>query len=250
MIVFFEAELLPGGVMLEGAERFMVVEAGKRSLSLLPSENVMPGERLKLVVRFADGEAPASASFVLVVHPARAARQVEVFRQKRTLASYQQSEKEKEAQVQQCREENVRLRAGSGLPWGLTGLLATNRMDEKGVASRNIMNSITRHPASALSVKTVSSYRSSGLVAVEVLLNIPEGAMPWMAVGAELVGPGRRTLRVLPPWPSEPIGFTSEDWRVVIEAEATEQEARGRFTLKVWNEDGTRSLILSGVTFP
>jgi uncharacterized protein (TIGR02268 family) len=201
-------------------------------------------------VRFADGEAPASASFVLVVHPARAARQVEVFRQKRTLASYQQSEKEKEAQVQQCHEENARLRAESGVPRDLTGLLATGRMDRKGVASRDITKSITHHPASVLLVRSVTSYRSTGLVAVEVWLHLPEGTMPWMAVGAELVGPGRRTLRVLPPWPPEPIGAISKDWRVVIEAEATEQEAEGSFTLKVWNEDGTRSLMLSGVTFP
>jgi hypothetical protein len=55
---------------------------------------------------------------------------------------------------------------------------------------------------------------------------------------------------VLTPWQEETSGYNAESFRVVIEAEATEQEARGSFTLKVWNEDGTRSLILSGVTFP
>jgi hypothetical protein len=38
--------------------------------------------------------------------------------------------------------------------------------------------------------------------------------------------------------------------RVVIEAEATEVETRGRFTLKAWDEDGTRTIILTGMTFP
>ncbi|MDC0713823.1 hypothetical protein POL68_35490 [Stigmatella sp. ncwal1] len=35
-----------------------------------------------------------------------------------------------------------------------------------------------------------------------------------------------------------------------IEAEATEQETRGSFTLKLWNEDVTRNVIVSGVMFP
>jgi hypothetical protein len=37
---------------------------------------------------------------------------------------------------------------------------------------------------------------------------------------------------------------------IVIEADATEAESQGSFTLKVWNEEGTRSVIVTGVTFP
>lgn len=250
LIVFFSAELKRETLTLEGADRFAVVEAGRRSISLLPSENVVPGERLKLTARFADGESPASISFVLVVHPARATRQVEVFRQKRTLASYQQAEKEKELQLQQCREETVRLRAECGGPRGLTGLLAMNRMDKNGVAAKDVMKGVSLHPASALNPRRAISYRARGLVAVEVSLEAPAGALPWTAAGAELVGPGRRTLRVLPLWQSQPIDPSVINGRVVIEAEATEQETRGSFRLKLWNEDGTRSVIVSGVTFP
>jgi uncharacterized protein (TIGR02268 family) len=246
----FGARLLREGVTLEGADRFEVIEIGKRSISLLPSENVVPGERLKLTVRFEDGEAPASASFVLVVHPARAARQVEVFRQKRTLASYQQSEREKEVQLKQCREENVRLRAEREEPRGLTRLLASGLMDENGVVPRLLTNRATPHPANPFAVSRVMSYRSRGLVAVELKLEVPKGVAPWKAVGVELIGPRGRILSVLPPWQAEPISFSSEDRRVVIEAEATEAETRGSFTLKVWGADGTRSIILTGVTFP
>src|SRR5262245_10910594 len=78
--VFFGGELQPEGVGLEGAGRFTMVEVGKRSVSLLPSDKLEPGERLKLTVRFAGAEAPITATFLLVVHPARATRQVEVFR--------------------------------------------------------------------------------------------------------------------------------------------------------------------------
>lgn len=59
----------------------------------------------------------------------------------------------------------------------------------------------------------------------------------------------RRTLRVNPPWQREPLRFGVKDRRVVIEAEATKAETRGSFTLKLWNEDGTRSVIVTGVTF-
>jgi hypothetical protein len=73
---------------------------------------------------------------------------------------------------------------------------------------------------------------------------------PWRAVRAELVGPGRRTLRMSPPWQREPLRTGVKDKRVVIEAEATEEETRGNFTLKLWDADGSRSVIVSGVTFP
>lgn len=66
----------------------------------------------------------------------------------------------------------------------------------------------------------------------------------------ELVGAGRRALRVKPPWQREPLRYEAEDRRVVIEAEATQAETRGSFTLKVWGEDGTRTILLTGVVFP
>jgi uncharacterized protein (TIGR02268 family) len=87
-------------------------------------------------------------------------------------------------------------------------------------------------------------------VAVELKIEPIPGMEPWRAVRAELVGPGRRALRVKPPWQREPLREEAEDRRVVIEMEATEAETRGSFTLKVWGEDGTRTLILTGVTFP
>ncbi|SES70872.1 hypothetical protein SAMN05443639_1013 [Stigmatella erecta] len=37
---------------------------------------------------------------------------------------------------------------------------------------------------------------------------------------------------------------------MLIEAEATEAETRGTFTLKLWDAEGTRSIVLTGVTFP
>jgi hypothetical protein len=66
---------------------------------------------------------------------------------------------------------------------------------------------------------------------------------------SELVGPGRRPLRVNPPWQPEPLSYEAKGRRVVIEADATEAESRGSFTLKEWDAEGTRSVIVPGVTF-
>jgi len=126
------------------------------------------------------------------------------------------------------------------------------RGDAQGLAHapRRGHNGVTLQPASALGLPRVISYRARGLAAVELLLDAPAGALPWTAAGAELVGPGCRALRVLPPWQKEPIQSGTTERRVVLEAEATEQEIRGSFRLKMWNEDGTRSASVSGVTFP
>ncbi len=62
--------------------------------------------------------------------------------------------------------------------------------------------------------------------------------------------PGRVELKALGVWPLEPIasGKTS---RVVLEVEATEEEARGTFTLKLWSQEGGgRGEFFDGVTFP
>jgi hypothetical protein len=83
-----------------------------------------------------------------------------------------------------------------------------------------------------------------------VLLWPTEEMQSWRAVRAELVGPGRRTLRVKPPWQREPLSSAANDRRVLIEAEATEAETRGSYTLMLWDAAGTRPVIVSGVTFP
>jgi hypothetical protein len=48
------------------------------------------------------------------------------------------------------------------------------------------------------------------------------------AVRAELLGTGRRALRVKPPWQREPLRYEAEDRRAVIDAEATEAEFGAR----------------------
>ncbi len=44
--------------------------------------------------------------------------------------------------------------------------------------------------------------------------------------------------------------LTREGERIIIEAEASAKEARGTFTLKLWEAGGARAVVLGGVTFP
>jgi uncharacterized protein (TIGR02268 family) len=240
-------------VELAGRQRFRVQE-GDDGLTLLPVGEFPDGERLPLTVYFQDGAAPASATFLLVVHPSEVERQVVVSRHLRTLASYRQGEQQARAEALRCQEEKQRLQAECSGQGGLTGLIANGSMGEMGVRAQDITKGITQHPGESLIAQKVITYRAVGLngrgrVAVEVAL-WNRGTAPWTPMGAALVGFQREALGAPTVWPLEPIP-PGELSRVVVEVEVTEKETRGTFTLKVWSVEGVaRSLMLGGVTFP
>ena len=83
---FFDAKL--ARVELEGRERFRRVLEGDDGLTVVPSEEMHDAEPVHLTIHFRDGAAPTSANFLFVVHPALAARQVDVIRLTRPVAFY------------------------------------------------------------------------------------------------------------------------------------------------------------------
>jgi uncharacterized protein (TIGR02268 family) len=251
--LLLDEQLPSGAVELEAKEQEVLVAQAGPVVALVPSGSLMPGRRFNMTVRFGDGAAPSSANFVLVVHPAWGQRQVEVFRRKRTVESYQQALKVKEAEAQQCHEENEQLRAAQGHPDGLRGLRSAGLMEEGGVAFHSLARGYTLRPGSGLNVQRAISYRSGARVAVEVLLGLtaPEGSKAWEAGGAALIGLGGRELPVLPVWQEGPVTPGEERARfVMVEAQAKPKEAQGTFTLKLWDRGGTRTVTLDGVTFP
>jgi uncharacterized protein (TIGR02268 family) len=235
-------------VLLEGRERIWVSVA-EEAILLVPSEQAVPGERLRLTVPFKDGALPGSVVFTLVVHPALAERQVEVYRIRRSAESLSAEVKEKDAQLQQCREKVELLRAELKHPEGLTGMLATGQLDEKGVTARGLLRGIAERPGAALRVQTITSFRSVGRVALELWLDGSEDAAPWVAEGVVLRGRAGEELKGLTVWQEVSID-SPKRLHVVVEAEATEKEARGPFTLKLWDEGGQRTITLGNVTFP
>lgn len=247
----FDADVEPEPVMVEEREGFAKIELGTTTLKLVPSEKVPLGKPLRLTVRFADNAAPSSASLVLVAHAEEAASLVEVHRRERTAESYKQELKAKEEEVRQLREEVARLRADNAGPGGLRGLLASDAMRDGGVAFKDLTGTVTVSPANPLLVGAVRAYHSASRVALKVELNNPEGAPTWTAERGVLALESKRgvSLKVLPVWQNAPIASGGRQI-VAVEAEATAEEARGSFTLKVWEAGGTRTMTIGGVTFP
>jgi len=245
----FDAPLPSGAVHLElEDEEGGLIQAGPL-VTLLPSEKLMPGRRLTMRVRFDDGAAPTSVTFALVVHPARAHRQIEVFRRKRTVESYQQELKVKEAEAQQCHEEITQLWAAPVRLGGLYGLRSAGLMGNKGVAATSIFKSATARAGNLFELQNGVSFRSEARVAVEVEVKLTTlaGGETWKAEGAALVGPGGRELPLLGVW-QQPTAVQSHV--VMVEAGAEAQEAQGTFTLKLWEHGGARPITIQGITFP
>jgi uncharacterized protein (TIGR02268 family) len=243
----FDTPLAPGAVEVQAAQREVRVAQAGELVALLPSNQVVPGEWRKLTVRFRDGAAPEVATLLLYVHPARAARQVEVRRHARTVGSYQREVAQQQEQTRRCQEENAQLRAAQGPPEGLRGLLSTGFMGAGGIASVDLKRDRppTLRKGSALELSRVRSYRSSSRVAVEVKFEFPEGAQPWVAEGATLEDAQGRALRVLPLWQE------AARWpHVIVEAEAKSTEAQGPYTLKLWEAGGKRTVTVEGIAFP
>jgi uncharacterized protein (TIGR02268 family) len=242
-------------VKIQERERFEDVAPGQKNLLIVPSENIAAGKRFELEVCFADGAAPACATFILLVHPGLGMQQVHVVRQPRAVGYYKQVAEAAEAEVQQCRAEVRQLRAERGVPEGLGGAIAAGLVSgQGGIAVKNLSQSVTPKEGNALTRRNVYSYRAQERVAVEVNLSNP-GTTPWTAAGAVLRGPKGEVLKPLPLWQPGPIlpaapGEASERGRVVVEVLATEKEARGTYTLTLWDTARQRTVTLGNVTFP
>ncbi|WP_211487157.1 DUF2381 family protein [Corallococcus exiguus] len=247
--ILFDSELAREGVVLEGRERFSLVDIGQATIRLIPADGISPGDRLRLVVRFRDEAAPGSATFLLVAHPAKAEPFVEVYRRKRGVETYREEAREAKAEAQRCREENDRLRAERSAPQGLAGLLSMGKVGSGGVEDSDLGKTISRGPGVAVVVRQAYGYRSALRVAVDVLMAFPEGGQPWTATGAALRDRSGKELNMLQVWQVAPTS-SEKNVRVIIEAEATPDSARGPFSLKMWEADGPRTVTLSNITFP
>jgi uncharacterized protein (TIGR02268 family) len=247
----FDAKL--ARVELIGREHFRRVVEAVDSFMVIPSESMRDLEPRRVTVHFADGAAPASLTFILVVHPARAVRQVDVIRQTRPVAFYKQEAQEAQSKALRCEEEKTRMRAEQGGPGGLRGLRAAGLLDQYlGVVVKRIATDLKPRPRNALGLLPALSARAGseekGRVAVEVEVK-NQGTTPWTLAGAMLRGAKGEELTPLPEATPVSILPGAEGGRIMVECEATTNQARGAYTLTLWDADG-RSVILDNVTFP
>jgi uncharacterized protein (TIGR02268 family) len=246
----FDADIQRESITLEGRERFAKVDPGDSTLKLVPSEKLVPGERLRLTLRFRDGAAPVSAAFILAVQAAKADTHVEVHREKRTVESCQQELRESVVELQRCRSENEQLRAAKGAPEGLRGLIVAEEIDSKqGIGVADISWSVTQRPQNPFWAENVASYRSKRGVAVQLRLMIPAGAAPFTLGGAKLEGKGQGELAVLGVWPPGPL-VPDEEGKALVIVEANAGETQGPLTLTLWEAGGPGKIVIDKVTFP
>jgi uncharacterized protein (TIGR02268 family) len=249
-LLLFDAPLQRGTVALADKERFLVATLGEdaRVYTLLPSARVQVGERLSLTVSFADGAAPQSATFHLVVHAGLPETQVNVYRHPRTLDSYRQESGEQRQRAELCESRLAQVLKSQGEE-GLTGLEAAGLLGD-GIASLRMTETLFQDAGNALRVSQAQSFRATGRVAVRLRLESPSD-QPWGAEGAELVSEAGVPLKVLKVWREQPI-HSGLAWgaSVLVEVEVPEGGAQGPHVLKVWGTGGDRSLTLRNVTFP
>lgn len=217
-------------------------------LILVPEEPVTDESRASLTVYFADGAVPTQATLHLVVAtPARAERQVEIFRRARTAASLQRELRETQRTLQELREENARLRAAQARPGGLMGLWVSGVMGGAGVATRELLD-VRRHARNSLVLRAGMTFRARSMLVVVGLKN-PLGAKPWQVTGAALVGPDGAELKIARVWAPAAIN-PGDEMDILVETEPVEVAPRGPFTLTLWGEDGKRPVILGNIEFP
>ena len=246
----FDSLLRPGSVRLGEADWFEDTATGRQTLTLRPREKLEAGKRSEVEVCFADGVAPACATFVLVTHPGLGLQEVKVSRQKRPVDAYQQAEREARAEAERCREEVRQLRAEREMPEGLRGAIASGLVGKEGIASRQLTKIVPRKEGNALTRDSVRTYRATGRVAVDVWLLNP-GTSPRVAEGAVLRGATGEVLKPLPHWQPAPIAPGSKlPGRVVVEVLATDKQARGTYTLTLWDAEHQRTVVVGEVTFP
>ncbi|MFE8600630.1 DUF2381 family protein [Archangium violaceum] len=243
----FDSDVHADGMTLENREHFEVAP-GKRLITLEPSEKMRGAKPSTLTVCFADGAAPACASFRLVVHPAIGERRLEIFRHARPVDSVQAELRKTREENSELRAENARLRAEHDRPDGLIGLFASGMVGLAGIPSQSIIEFITKRESNTLWPRMVTAFRAPGRVAIELWLENPDAAKSWTPKGAVLVGPKDEVLEASF-WPAEPIP-SGERRRVWIEVMAPDARTEGAFTLKLWEADGQRTFIIGNVTFP
>jgi uncharacterized protein (TIGR02268 family) len=243
----FDASLAAGAVEFQPEGRLADWAPGQEGLSLyvIPRADYLPGERVKVTVRFADGAAPATATFWLVGHAASGTRRVGVFRQPRPADVLKREKDEAQAEARQCQEDKARLLAERKEPGGLMGAAWLEREEE--VESEEISDGLKHHAANALRAKQAKSYSHLGSMAVRLQLLNP-GAEPWTAAGAVLKDVRGAEVE-LSAWQASAIAPGALGF-IVVGAEREPGQLACPCTLKLWEAQGPRTVTLGNVTFP
>ncbi|MFE8598403.1 DUF2381 family protein [Archangium violaceum] len=247
MMTGFLFDTIPGSLELQEEVRFVEVLRGQRGISFVPPKDMMPGERLRLTVRFGAAASQEVITFFLVAHRGQATRQVEVYRDRRPQESYQQETLEERAKNQQLRNENQKLLVQLERAQGLRSLIANDIVGLSGVQTLEMPVDTTNMPPGVVFFDYIISYRADKTAVVEMWLTNSSSA-PWKTTRAVLLTandeevPGTQFLQM------NTIAPTTRQ-TVQLEVNATRKELQGEFKVMLWDET-SRVITHPGVRFP
>jgi uncharacterized protein (TIGR02268 family) len=229
--------------------RFTDMAVGGQSVTVYPSKRVVAGKPYTLTACFADGAAPACATFLLVPHLTQATSEVTVVRPPPPEVDLQRELARQRALVEQLQAQLARTQAECQGPTGLTGLLAPGFLrDGESLKGADISAKITGKTTGDLRPYNAASYRAGSRVAVAVSLR-NKGTLAWEPQEVTLRTSTGAPLQVLSVWPRQPI-LPDASALVVVEAAAPEEALPpGPYTLTFGPEDEP-SLVLEQVRFP
>jgi len=239
----FGAPLPPGAVVLSDT-RSVSFAQGEDFVTVYPKRSFLPGERVKLTVRFGDGSAPESAGFWLMGHAARGARRVEVFRHSRPADELEREAAEARAEARQCQEDKARLLAERTAPIGLVGAAWLERTSS--VHSSNILDELKQHPGNALAAREAWRYSHPGSVALRLKL-LNRGIEPWTSAGVVLKDSTGAEVEISS-WQDATIAPGAAGF-VVVGAEKEAGQLACPCTLTLWEAAGPRTVKIRNVTF-
>jgi uncharacterized protein (TIGR02268 family) len=230
----FDAPIERGSVEVEGrATRFRLVDPGESTLTLQLAVELGAEEKLRVRVRYKDGDTPAYATFFLVSHPSVVDKEV-VVRRSRTQEALEAALKEKEAEL-------AALKAVSGP----AGLAFSGRLDARGVEARRIEGPVGTQ--NGLNVVKGTGYRaSSWALAVLRVQNLP-GQQPWEPGGARLTRADGTFVKVLSVDMNKARLGPGEEGLVTVETEAPNWKAGTALHLELRDKTGGRRLLIPKV---
>ncbi|ATB43485.1 hypothetical protein CYFUS_008965 [Cystobacter fuscus] len=236
---------LPSGAVVLSDNRSVDFAQGGAFVTVYPKRSFLPGERVKLTVRFGDGAAPEEAAFWLVGHAEQGVRSVEVFRSARSADELKREAAEARAEASQCQKEKARLLAERTKLGGLMGAAWLERTEE--IHSKDLLEGLVQHPGNALTVEEATSYSNKGSIAVRLLLR-NFGTETWTATEAMLTNSMGVDV-VLSLWRDAAISSGSSGF-VVVGVEKSSEQLGCPCSLKLREEQQARAVTMKGVTFP
>jgi uncharacterized protein (TIGR02268 family) len=244
----FNTRLLPNGVVVEPAGRPLEWAASPRGLTFYTSDELTPGERFTLKLLLQGPQEPMAVAFALVVHPARATRQVQLLLGDRPPSDYRQEAREATARAERCEVDKAHMEVACKAPAGLLGMLGAAPIEAGEFGALNLLTQVKERPRRALALRKLTAYRVGTQVVLDVRLRNPT-SLPWAPVGALLVDAQGRELAVLPLPRTVSIQPGEKRGRVLVGALLPLEAPKGPYTLKLW-EAGGRTVTLGNISFP